>query len=68
MTIPKSTYIKPVVTPTKLPHPPKVQTHTSKPSTSGKTPAIPIGILRKSFPPKPPLQQKEVKFFLVNPN
>ena len=64
----KTTYIKPVVTPAKLPHLPKVQTHTSKPSTPGKTPPVPISILRKAFPPKPPPQQKEVRKSLVNPN
>ena len=37
-------------------------------STSGKTPPVPIGILRKAFPPKPPPQQKEVRKSLVNPN
>ena len=65
--IPKTTYTKPTVVPTKLPHPPKVQTHRVKPSTSGKTPPVPIGILRKAFPPKPPPQQKEVRKSLVNP-
>ena len=39
----------------------------SKPSTSGKTPPVPIGILRKAFPPKPQ-QQTEVRKSLVNPN
>ena len=67
-TIPKTTYTKPVVITAKLPHAPKVQTHTSKPSTSGKTPPVPIGILGKAFPPKPLLQQKEVRKSLVNPN
>ena len=67
-TTPKTTYTKPTVAPTKLPHPPKVQTHISKPSTSGKTPPVPIGILQKAFPPKPPPQQKEVRKSLVNPN
>ena len=68
MTIPKTTYTKPVVTPAKLPHPPKVQTHTSKPSTSGKPPPVHISILRKVFPPKPLSQQKQVRQSLVNPN
>ena len=67
-TTPKITHTKPTVAPTKLPHPPKVQSHASKPSTSGKTPPVPIGILQKSFPPKPPPQQKEVRKSLVNPN
>ena len=31
-------------------------------------PPVPIGILRKAFPPKPPLQQKKVRKPLVNPN
>ena len=47
MTTPKTTYTKPTVASAKLPHPPKVQTHIYKPSTSGKTPPVPIGILRK---------------------
>ena len=66
-TTPKTSYTKPTVAPTKLPHPPKVQTHISKPSTSGKTPPVPIGILCKAFPPKPPPQQKEIRKSLVNP-
>ena len=64
----KITHTKPTVVPTKLPHPPKVQPHISKPSTSGKMPLVPIGILWKSFPSKPPQQQKEVRKSLVNPN
>ena len=68
MTTTKTTYTKPTLAPTKSPHPPKVQTHISKLSTSGKTPPVPIGILRKAFPPKPPPQQKEVIKSLVNPN
>ena len=51
----------------KTPHP-KVQPYTSKPSTSAKTPPVPIGILRKSFPPKLPPPQKEVRKSLVSPN
>ena len=66
--IPKPTHTKPVVTTAKLPHPPKIQTYVPKPSTSGKRPPVPIGILRKSFPSKPPPQQKEVRKSLVNPN
>ena len=65
---PKITHTKPTVVPTKLPHPPKIQPHISKPSTYAKTPPVPIGILRNSFPPKPPPQQKEVRKSLVNPN
>ena len=68
MTTPKTIYTKPTVAPTKLPHPPNVQTYISKPSTSGKTPPVPIGILWKTSPPKPPPQQKEVRKSLVNPN
>ena len=37
-TTPKITHTKPTVVPTKLPHPPKIQPHIFKPSTSGKTP------------------------------
>ena len=39
------TYTKPTVVPTKLPQPPKLQPHISKPSISGKIPPVPIGIL-----------------------
>ena len=62
-TKPKSTHTKTTVGPTKPSHPPKVQLHASKPSTSVKTPPVPIGILWKSFPPKlpPPQTQKEVR-------
>ena len=51
-----------------LSHPPKVQTYIAKPSTSGKTQPVPIGILQKAIPPKNPPQQKEVRKSLVNPN
>ena len=67
-TTPKSTHTKTTVVPTKPPHPPKVQPHASQPSTSAKTPPIPIGILWKSFPLKLPPPQKEVRKSLVNPN
>ena len=67
-TTPKTTYTKPTVAPEKLPHPPKVQTHIAKTTTSGKTPPVPIGILQKACLPKPPPQQKEVRKSLVNPN
>ena len=63
-TTPKPTHTKT----TKLPHPPKIQSHATKPSTSVKTSPVPIGILRKSFPPKHPPPQKEVRKSLVNPN
>ena len=66
-TTPKSIHTKMVV-PTKPPHPPKIQPYTSKTSTSVKTPPVPIGILWKSFPPKLPPPQKEVRKSLVNPN
>ena len=62
--IPKPTHTKPVVTTAKLPHPPKVQTHIPKPSTSGKTPPVPIGILRKAFPSKPATATKRGKKIL----
>ena len=52
-TTPKSTHTKTTVIPTKPPHPSEVQPYTSKPSTSAKTPPVPIGILWKSFPTKP---------------
>ena len=68
MATPKITHTKPPVQSIKVPHPPKVPTKPSKSSTSGKTPPVPIGILRKVFPPKPPPQQKEVRKSLVNPN
>ena len=68
MTTPKITHTKLPVQSVKVPHPPKVPTQLSKSSTSGKMPPVPIGILRKAFPPKPPLQQKEVRKSLVNPN
>ena len=68
MATPKTTHTIPTAQSVKIPHPPKVTTHISKPLTSGKTPPVPIGILRKPSPPKPPLQQKEVRKSLVNPN
>ena len=60
-TTPKTTYTKPTVQTVKVPHLPKVQTQMLKPSTSGKTPPVPIGIGRKAFPPKLPPQQKKGK-------
>ena len=68
MTTPKIIHTKLPVQSVMVPHPPKVPTQLSKSSTSGKMPPVPIGILRKAFPPKPPLQQKEVRKSLVNPN
>ena len=68
MATPKITHTKPPIQSVKVPHPPKIPTQPSKSSTSGKTPPVPIGILRKVFPPKPPPQQKEVRKSLVNPN
>ena len=65
---PKSIHSKTKVAHTKPPHPPKVQPYTSKPLTSTKTPPVPVGILWKSFPPKLPPPQKEVRKSLVNPN
>ena len=67
-TTPKPTHTKTRVIRIKLPHPPKIQSHAPKPSTSVKTPPVPIGILWKSFPPKPPPPQKEVGKSLINPN
>ena len=58
MTTPKATHVKLTVQSIKIPHPPKVPTQISRLSTSGQMPPVPIGILRKAFPPKPPLQQK----------
>ena len=68
ITTPKTMHTKPTVQSVKIPHPPKVPTQMSKQSTSGKMPPVPIGILRKAFPPKLPPQQKEVRISLVNPN
>ena len=68
-TTPKSIHPKTKVAHTKPAHPPKIQPYIPKPTTSTKTPPVPIGILRKSFPPKlPPPPQKEVRKSLVNPN
>ena len=39
-----------------------------KPTTSTKTPPVPVCILQKSFSPKLPPPQKEVRKSLVNPN
>ena len=61
MATPKITKTKPPIQSVKLQHPPKVPTKLSKSSTSGKTPPVPHGILKKVFPPKPPPQQKEAK-------
>ena len=49
-------------------HPPKLPTKPPKPTTIGKTPPVPIGILRKVFPTKPLPPQKEPRKSLVNPN
>ena len=68
ITTPKTTHTRPTAQSVKIPHPPKVPTQMSKPSTSGKIPPVPLSILRKAFPPKLPLQQKEVRKSLVNPN
>ena len=65
---------KPTHTKTKMPHmhipktpqPPQVPPYAAK--SSIKTPPVPVGILQKSFPPKPPPSQKEVRKSLVNPN
>ena len=63
--MPKSTHTK-----TKIPHiskapqPPKAQQY----KQSIKSPPVPIGILQKSFSPKLPPPQKEVRKSLVNPN
>ena len=54
-TTPKVTHVKP---PIKL----------SKSSTAGKTPPVPIGILRIVFPSKPPPPQNDTRKSLVNPN
>ena len=67
-TTPKITPTKPTVVPRKLSHPLMVQPHISKPSSSVKTPPVPIGILQKSIPSKPPPQQKDVRKSLVNLN
>ena len=65
---PKPIHSKTKVAHTKLPHPPKVQPYIPKPTTSTKTPPVPIGILWISFQPKLPPPQKEVRKSLVNPN
>ena len=61
MTTAKIIHTKPSVQSVKVPHPPNVPTQISKLSTSGKMLPVPIGILRKAFPSKPPLQQKRGK-------
>ena len=68
MTTPKITQTKLPVQSVKVSHPPKALIQPSKSSTSSKIPPVPIGILKKAFPPKPPPQQKELRKSLVNPN
>ena len=65
---PKTKHSKTKVAHTKPANPPKVHPYTPKPTTSTKTPPVPIGILWKSFPPKLPPPQKELRKSLVNPN
>ena len=54
--------------PIQLKHPPKLPTKLPKSTTKGKTPPVPIGILRKAFPTKPLPPQQEPRKSLVNPN
>ena len=68
MPTPKITHTKLPVQSVKVPHPPTVPTKPSTSSTSDKPPPVPIGILKKVFPPKPPMQQNELRKSLVNPN
>ena len=68
MATPKVTHVKPPIQPVKLKHPPKLPIKPSKSSPAGKTPPVPIGILRKVFPSKPPPPQNETRKSLVNPN
>ena len=68
MATPKVTHVKPPIQSVKLKHPPKLPTKPSKPTPTGKTPPVPIGILRKVFPSKPPPPQNETRKSLVNPN
>ena len=60
-TTPQSIHMKTKVAHTKPPHPPKVQPYTPKPSTSAKTPPVPIGILTEIISTKAPTTTKRGK-------
>ena len=65
ITTPKVINLKPPIQPK---HPPKLPTKLLKTTTIGKTLPVPIRILRKAFPTKPPPPQKEPRKSLINPN
>ena len=48
--------------------PPKISIQPPKPAIMSKMPPVPIGILQKELPTKPPPPQKEPRKSLVDPN
>ena len=62
---PKATISKPLIQPMQPKRPPKIL---MQPPKSTRTPPVPIGILRKVLPTKPPPPQKEPRKSLVDPN
>ena len=62
---PKPAISKPLMQPK---HPPKILIQPPKPAIMSKTLPVPIGILQKVLPTKPPPPQKEPRKSLVDPN